>query len=123
MKLVTLLLISGLASICAASRLYVSSYDGNITTLDVTTSASGVSLMWVNATDGCKPKPSWLELDSKTSTLYCIDEGDWDSTESTVSSYRVNQDGSLIQNSKIPIPAGGVSSTVYANGSALAISH
>ena len=122
MKLLTsLLAASTQASICTAARLFVSSYDGYITTLDVVNGSNGLSLAWLNATDGCAPRPSWLELDSKTNTLYCTDEGATD--QSTVSSYKIEQDGSLTQHSKITTPAGGVSSTVYNNGSALAIAH
>ncbi len=56
-----------------AARLFVSSYSGNITTLDVTNTKDGVSLKAVAISQGCAPNPSWLEYNSKTSILYFTD--------------------------------------------------
>lgn len=82
--------------LAAAEFLYVSSYDGNVTTLDLT-SAAGVDnplvLKTVSTSQGCGENPSWLQLDHANSVLYCVDEG-FD-TGGSLSSLRTNNDGSL----------------------------
>lgn len=76
----------------AASFLYTSSYDGNISTLNLLTDAAGSespSSMKIVTTS----EPSWLRLDHANALLYCVDEG-FD-TGGSLSALRTNDDGSL----------------------------
>jgi len=92
----------GLASLSQAARIYVSSYSGNISTVALTPKADGnLSLTPIALNTGCSPSPSWLELDSITSTLYCT----------------------LTLLNKIATPNGGVYSTIYSNDAVVAIAH
>ncbi|KAJ3486821.1 hypothetical protein NLG97_g6537 [Lecanicillium saksenae] len=80
----------------AASLLYASSYDGKISTLNVTDAAGSdnpSSMKIVTTSKGCGANPSWLRLDHANALLYCVDEG-FD-TGGSLSALRTNDDGSL----------------------------
>jgi hypothetical protein len=112
-----------LASSCSATRLYVSSLSStNVTTLELTKSRAGSYCLDKIATvNDCGVHPSWLELDESTNTLYCTSESG--QGNSTLASYNIEKDGSLAQKSRVATKLGGVSSTVFNNGSALAVAH
>lgn len=106
-----------LPSATSASLLYVSSYAGNVTTLNLTLSThdhatEGASLQVVATNDGCAPNPSWLTLDYPNGTLYCLDEG-LKTVNGTLSSFKTNGDGSLVQLDKVDTINGPVSGALY----------
>ncbi|RDA87000.1 hypothetical protein CP532_6743 [Ophiocordyceps camponoti-leonardi (nom. inval.)] len=74
-------------ALCATTAmgklLYVSSYDGKVTTLDLGSlsgcapegDAKPIELKTVGTTGDCGESPSILHLDGKRKTVYCINEG------------------------------------------------
>ncbi|KAI9708780.1 MAG: hypothetical protein M1820_003735 [Bogoriella megaspora] len=117
------LALAAAAGLCTATNLYVASYDGNITTLDLTSSNGSYSLKATYKNDGCAPNPSWLNLDQPRGILYCADEG-LSVTNGTLSSFSVASDGKLSLVHKQNTISGPVSSgsavssfTLAANGS------
>lgn len=119
------LLMAGAAT--ASKLLYVSSYAGTITTLNMTdTTPSGgnaPAMKAISTNQGCSPSPSWLTLDYKNAALYCVDEG-LSTPGGSLSSFRTNCDGSLKNLGKITTAGGPVSAVIYgAKGHGLAMAH
>ncbi|KAF5123602.1 putative 6-phosphogluconolactonase [Metarhizium anisopliae] len=119
------------AAHAAANVLYVSSYSGKVTTLDLNSARSPSCraadnvpvLKAVSSTDGCAVSPSWLTLDHAHSTLFCIDEA-LPSDKGSLSSFKTNSNGSLTTLNKAVTLGGPVSGALYGpNGSALAVAH
>ncbi|KID71044.1 3-carboxymuconate cyclase, partial [Metarhizium hybridum] len=90
------------AAHAAANVLYVSSYSGKVTTLDLNSAISPSYrasdnvpvLKAISSTDGCAVSPSCLTLDHAHSTLFCIDEA-LPSDKGSLSSFKTNSNGSL----------------------------
>jgi len=124
MKLQILLSSLAITSFSRATKIYVSSYSGNITTVSVTPSTNGdnLTLSAISSTNGCSPNPSWLELDKSTSYLYCADEG-LNTPMANFASFHTSQNGSLTLLDKITTLNGGVYSKIYSNGSFLALAN
>lgn len=112
-----------LATPSLSTLLYASSYAGSITTLNLTLSSgndSPASLKVISLSTGCAPSPSWLTLDYPNSILYCTDEG-LSTRSGAISSYKTNDDGSLVQLDSLQMLWGPVSAVVYeSHGLALA---
>lgn len=112
----SLLVLGGQAS---ATYLYVSSYTGIITTLNLT----GSTLTEVATNDECGSSPSWLTLTSPEGILYCNDEGFATWPTGHIASFTTHDDGSLEFLDSQETLVGGVSSLLYGpnnNGLALA---
>lgn len=110
------------------SFLYVSSYCGHVTTLDVRPlthsqcdNKGPFRLNQVSSTY-TGGNPSFLTIDKARSTLYCLDEG-LTSTCGSLASFRMNQDGSLALLDKKATPGGPVSGALYHRGKMLAVAH
>lgn len=119
------LLLAG--SVAASDLLYVTSYAGTITTLNMTaTSPSGgkyPSMKAISTSRGCTESPSWLTLDHPDALLYCIDEG-LNTPGGSLSSYKTNSDGSLTQLGKVTTVGGPVSGVFYGDkGHGFAMAH
>lgn len=123
--------LTGLASVFLAvsaspTLLYVSSYAGTITTLNLTLPDGGDSLGTLEAissTTGCAPSPAWLTLDRPNSVLYCMDEG-LSTPNGSVSSFKTEEDGSLVQLDRREVISGPVSAVIYGKGlQGLALAH
>ncbi|KAG6036536.1 hypothetical protein E4U41_005605 [Claviceps citrina] len=116
----------------ACGFLYVSSYSGTITTLDLGRTCSvgcggagrGVPLLrTLSWTKGCAESPSWLTLDRARSTLFCLDEG-LTSANGSLSSFGTSANGDLRRLDRMPTLGGPVSSVVYGRGRrGLAVAH
>ncbi len=114
-----------LPSVSSATLLYVTSYSGTLTTLNLTTSATSngthSTLEQVTVSNGCSGNTSWLTLDSANGILYCLDEG-FDKPNGTLVSFKTSKNGTLTQLSKVPTIGGPVSAVIYGNnGSGLAV--
>lgn len=111
-----------LPSASSATMLYVASYAGTVTTLNLTTTPSGQpSLESVASSTGCAPNPSWLTLDKATSTLYCLNEG-LDTRNGSLASLQTLPNGDLTLRSTTTTPSGPVSGVVYgSDGSGIAL--
>ncbi|TVY40651.1 putative 6-phosphogluconolactonase [Lachnellula subtilissima] len=111
---------------CKATKLYVSSYDGNITTMHVTEhkavgiyNQSQIELKPIAINNGCAPSPSWLQLHSNT--LFCADEGNTTPNKSLLVSFKTGPNGTLLPLSKLTTLNGNVNSAIYGNGSTMAL--
>lgn len=122
--LAALLLAGGVS---ATNLLYVTSYSGTLTTLNMTsTSPTGgkyPAMKVVATNNGCTTSPSWLTLDHCKAQLFCIDEG-LTTPGGSLSSYRTNSDGTLSQLGKVTTAGGPVSGVFYGkNGKGFAMAH
>lgn len=115
----------GYMAIGYAARLFVSSYSGNITTIDVTDVKDRVDLKAVAFSRACAPSPSWLQYDSKESILYCADEGLSTPQSATFVSLKAEKSGALTPLGNITTLNGGVNTVRYSDGpnDLMAIAH
>ncbi|KAL8765673.1 MAG: hypothetical protein Q9209_007311 [Squamulea sp. 1 TL-2023] len=125
---VALIALAATASTVSATRLYVSSYTGNITTFDFTKTGNATyDLARLDTTIGCSPNASWLQIDVKHRNLFCLDEGIVVANGS-LASFKINDDkiGSLKLVNNASVPAAPVHSALYngPNGTQLlAVAH
>ncbi|KAL9580480.1 MAG: hypothetical protein Q9203_006281, partial [Teloschistes exilis] len=112
----TPLALAGLAVSAPATKLYVSSYTGDIHILNLTSTAnSSYNLGHIPTNRGCGDNATWLELDPKHQNLFSLDEGILTGNGS-LTSFKINEDGdrngSLTQVSHITIPNAPVHSAL-----------
>lgn len=128
MSLRTLLTLS-LAMPAIAVNLFVASYSGNITVLQLTSDNDNdndsYDLRQIRTENTHTPNPSWLLHDSENTVLYCSDDDDANINEyGHLSAFTYSDDGVM---SKVPgelsTPRGGVSTTFYNSGQAMAMAH
>ncbi|KAI1170359.1 putative isomerase YbhE [Nemania sp. FL0916] len=109
-----------LAGSTSATLLYVTSYAGTVTTLDLVEGAT-TKLETVASTTACGANPSWLALDYSKSFLYCLDEA-WGQTLGAVTSFYTHANGSLTPLATAELVAGPVSIAEFGvGGSGLAV--
>lgn len=112
-----------MTSAACVSNLYVSSYAGTITSLQLSQSSSGsYSLTQVAVNEGSAPNPSWLTKDENNGIIYCLDEG-LAVPNGSLASYKTSPSGELTQVDRHSVISGPVSSVVYNGGKALAMAH
>lgn len=114
-----------LAGSTSATHLYVTSYAGTVTTLDLVEggaeAGATTTLDTVASTTACGANPSWLTLDYAKSFLYCLDEA-WGAATGAVTSFYTNANGSLTPLATAELVAGPVSIAEFGvGGSGLAI--
>lgn len=126
MLLSNLLLLATSATVSKAAKLYVSSYDGNITTINVVIpkdhsppSQGTLKAYPMAINNGCAPSPSWLQLHSNI--LFCGEEGNPTPNSSIFASFQTTFDGSLGLLSKVTTLNGNVNSAIFGNGTAIAL--
>jgi len=109
----TLVGLALLPTLSSATLLYVASYTGTVTTLNLTTTTCGQpSLEFVASSGACAPNPSWLTLDKSTSTLYCLNEG-INFPNGSLASFQTSASGALTPLSNITTPWGPVNGVIY----------
>ncbi|KAI9902782.1 hypothetical protein N3K66_002134 [Trichothecium roseum] len=112
-----------LAGGAQASLLYVASYSGYVSTLNLTDDGSGAkTLESVAESDGCSTAPSWLTLDKEKAVLYCLDEGFGTWPNGSFASLQTNDDGSLTLLDKEVTINGPVSAVPFGE-SGIAVAH
>ncbi|KAK4693993.1 hypothetical protein P7C71_g3503, partial [Lecanoromycetidae sp. Uapishka_2] len=116
-----------LAVTVSTTKLFVSSYAGNITTLDLTHSNGTYNLAQISSSNGCAPNASWLHIDPKHQNLYCLDENTASLTNGSLNSFKIDpKSGSLTRVQRLITPAAPVNSIIYTspNGTQLlAVAH
>lgn len=106
-----------------ASRLFVASYSGTVSTLSLHEGHAGSdSLSLIATSTFCTPNSSWLTLDRQRDILYCSGRG-LTSLNGSLNSLKVQPDGRLVPLDRVLTPIGAVSSVLYADGSALAVAY
>lgn len=112
-----------LSSSALATNLYVSSYGGNITSLQLShTRDGGYSLKELSFNEGSEPSPSWLTLTPENDVLYCLDEG-LTTPNGSIASYKISDTGKMTLMDRHSVLSGPVSSVPYNNGRALVAAH
>jgi 6-phosphogluconolactonase (cycloisomerase 2 family) len=115
--------LSSLVTSAAAVNLYVSSYAGTITSLQLSHSSHGsYSLTQVAVNEGSAPNPSWLTKDEYNDVVYCVDEG-LTVPNGSLASYKTSPSGQLTKIDRHTVISGPVSSVVYNGGRGLAVPH
>lgn len=118
-----LLPLSSLVTSSLATNLYVSSYAGTITSLQLNQERNGAySLTQIAVNNGSYPNPSWLTKDEYNDVVYCVDEG-LTVPNGSLASYKTSRSGELTQIDRHTVISGPVHSVVYNGGSALAVAH
>jgi hypothetical protein len=113
----------GLVTSGATINLYVSSYVGTITSLQLSQHRNGsYSLNTVAVNHGSEPSPSWLTKDEFNDFIYCVDEG-LSVPNGSLASYKTSKEGKLTQIDRHSVIKGPVSSIVFNAGKALAVAH
>jgi len=103
--------------------LYVSSYSGTISTLQLSQNVNGsYSLSTIAVNTGSPPNPSWLTKDEYNDVVYCVDEG-LSVPDGSIVSYSTSSTGRLTQIDRHHTPNGHVRSNVYNGGKGLAVAH
>jgi hypothetical protein len=106
-----------------STNLYVSSYAGTITSLQLNQELDGLfSLKEVSVSVGSQLNHSWLTKDDYNDVIYCVDEG-LAAPNGSLASYKVARSGELSQIDQHTVISGPVSSVVYNGGKALALAH
>ena len=127
MHLITLntMIILSLSTTISATSLYVSSYTGNIAALSLTVNNGSYSLRKTGSYPQCGPNPSWLTIDNSRGLLFCLNEG-LTTPNGSLSSFTINDDGSLshVQNTTtISGPVSGITYGSAAGRRAIALAH
>jgi 6-phosphogluconolactonase (cycloisomerase 2 family) len=105
-----------------ATRLYVASYGGSITSLNYL-GRNFNSTPVVSQNSDCGPSPSWLVWEDDRRVLHCLDEG-IDRPSGSLVSYSVDMNGLLVKLGKTSVPPNPVhGSLLGANKTAMVVSH
>lgn len=114
----------GFATYSIATNLYVSSYAGTVTSLQLRSTHKGTySLTQVAVDNAPGTAPSWLEKDEFNSVVYSLDEG-FSGPNGSISAFLTSANGQLTEiGSPLPVISGPVSSVTYNGGKALAVAH
>ncbi len=108
--------------VAAAAHLYVSSYIGTITTLDLTYRNHAWELSTL-AVDHSAPKnTSFLLLHKPKNVVYCVEEG-FNLPNGYISTYKTSPSGQLTQIDRHATLGGPVHQVAYNGGRALAVAH
>ncbi|CAK7228114.1 hypothetical protein SBRCBS47491_006794 [Sporothrix bragantina] len=113
----------GLAQPAAAVLVYITSYSGTLTSVNLTLSAAAANstsgpqatIHELAVNTGCAPQASWLTLDKPNGILYCLDES-FGNPNGSLSSYKTSANGTLTQLKRVETPAGPVYATIYGEG-------
>lgn len=101
-----------LSSYTMASRLYAASYTGTVTELRLSKPGLHHELGSVSHTNDCGTSPSWLMVDRENEILYCLDEA-VNLPNATLTSFKMDSNGSLAKVEQLQTITGPVSSTFY----------
>jgi hypothetical protein len=103
-----------------AVRLFVSSYAGTITPLELSKKSTAYSLDVVAISRECTPNPSWITLDRGGSVLYCTELG-VRTENGTLNTLSIQNDGSLRKVDSIPTLIGAAFAGIYGHEQAMCI--
>ncbi|KAG4027686.1 hypothetical protein MFRU_028g01080 [Monilinia fructicola] len=105
------------------ANLFVSSYVGTISTLQLSKSTDGTyALETIAVNNVTTDNPSWLHKDPNNGVLYCLNEG-LTVPNGSISSFKIGGDGSLNLLGNVPTINGPVGSVLFNQGKTLAAAH
>lgn len=106
-----------LPGLSLAAVLYLTDQlDHGVTTLELV----GSELIVKAITPGCGGTPSWLTLDATSDRLFCLDES---KTNGSISSYSIEDDGSLSWQNAIATLPGAAHGALFGQDNGLAVAH
>jgi 6-phosphogluconolactonase (cycloisomerase 2 family) len=106
-----------------ATNLWVSSYVGEITSLQLShLPKGGYSLIEVAVNNGSALQPSWLTKNEYKDVVYCVNEA-FNGPNGTIATYKPSANGVLSQIDVQSTIIGPVSAIVYNGGKGLAAAH
>ncbi len=115
--------LNSLGQVALATNIYVSSYSGFISTLQLDQHPrSGYSLTSISSNNGSEPSPSWLELAQHEDIIFCVDEG-LSVPNGSIASYKNTASGKLKLIDRHTTISGPVSTIIYNGGKALVAAH
>ena len=123
LPIVAFCLLSDAVRLTMASRLFVASYAGTISTLNFSansSSSTGYTLDLIAQTDAVGPNPSWLTLDQKRNILYCTEPGLM-STHGTLNSLAIEDNGTLALVNAVSTPIGAAYAGIYGEDDAIGV--
>ena len=107
----------------ATTNLFVSSYAGTITSLQLSPAEiGGYSLKTVAVNTVAQTNPSFLNKDELNGIVYSVDEG-FSGPNGSVSAYTASKSGDLTLLGRTVTLGGPVSTVVYNGGKGLALAH
>jgi 6-phosphogluconolactonase (cycloisomerase 2 family) len=105
----------------AAQKLFLSSYNGTIYTLEFSQGPDPQqALRELSTTEACSPNPSWITLDPGRRVLFGT-SNDKDTGKGAVKAFNVQADGRLIESGSVVSAIGAAYHTVYQGGERLAV--
>ena len=114
----------GFIASSGATNLYVSSYAGTVTSLQLASTHNGsYSLSQVGVDNSYRTSPAWLEKDGYNGVVYALDEGFF-GPNGSIAAFKTSPSGQLAKiGNPLTVISGPVSSVVYNGGKALAVAH
>ncbi len=112
-------LLAPVGRLSAMEQLFIASYAGTISTLQLVPELKTYKLEERAITKTCSPTPSWITLDAQRRILYATEGGK--SGKGTLIAYRIQQDGSLVESSSVPVPVGAAYHVLYDDNNAIGI--
>jgi hypothetical protein len=110
-----------------SSLLYVASYSGFVTTLNLSLAGyrdTPLELEALATTDGCAGSSSWLTLNWHKGVLYCLDEGLRGGKNGSLASFATSENGTLTPLAKVSTILGPVSAVMFGDWDyGLAVAH
>ncbi|KAF2720361.1 putative isomerase YbhE [Polychaeton citri CBS 116435] len=100
------------ATAAQATSILVASYDGAVTTFELTEKNGNFTLEETSVSNDCAPSPSWLTIDASRGEVYCLNEG-LETLNGSISSFTVSRDGSLTHVQNTTVISGPVSGVFY----------
>ncbi|OQV11258.1 hypothetical protein CLAIMM_15119 [Cladophialophora immunda] len=105
----------------APRKLFLSSYNGTIYTLEFSQGPDPRQALTVIATtEACRPSPSWITYDPDRQILFGT-SNDKESEQGAVKAFAVQADGSLVESGCVESPFGAAYHTIYHGGDILAV--
>ena len=108
-------------------NLFVSSYDGTVTTLSLGGAGSDYTLRTVSKAQGCGSNPSWLVYEKPNRVLYCMDENmdsPLEDPSAIFTSYNIDASGTVSpQKSDNLTTTAAVSGVLFNDNKHMAIAH
>ncbi|CAI7589912.1 unnamed protein product [Penicillium glandicola] len=95
-----------------AAKIYAASYAGTVTTLSPQRTNGSYGLSIVAQTKDCGISPSWLTLDEEHGLMLCLNEA-IGATNGSLTTFRVNSNGSLTTLDVLETITGPVMSAIY----------
>jgi 6-phosphogluconolactonase (cycloisomerase 2 family) len=123
----TVALVTGSAcgAVTNGTNLYVSSYDGNVTSLSLQSSRNHSTLTTTFKNLDCGPSPTWLTVDKSTGSVYCLNEGNPTPDQGSLTWYKTSLSGNLTKQASVITPPAPVNLVQYGDSgrSAIGVAH